>query len=294
MLDNGIIDDPYFLLSNLLNLLTNLTVSVDDPFIALNYVSKPLVILDGWDSITRDLDITTKSRIERSFLSLTDRNIGFMIFITEDLNSTLEQIVDGIIFLEQTFYKSYRLREMSIEKLKGTYTRRPKIPFTLEGGRFKTFSPLSHNIPNYSKPFETIMHTPTHYSSGNPELDKRLNGGYKRGSIVAVEIDEEVDRFVFVPLLAPLVLNFIEQGEGAMVVLSQDQDVSAVTRYLIPYTDNTKLCNLLRVIGSNIKEVTPYVVEIDSKRFLDIYNTWINCYKYLKSRSKGVYSKYRL
>jgi KaiC/GvpD/RAD55 family RecA-like ATPase len=77
--------------------------------------------------------------------TLTERNDGFAIFLTEDLqkSSTLEYLVDGVVLLTQDFYGSYRLREMQIEKLKGTHVTRAKVPFSLQGGRFMTFSRLS-------------------------------------------------------------------------------------------------------------------------------------------------------
>lgn len=285
--ENFLTDSPLFTMTNLLNILANLTARVEDPFVALKGTTKPLVILDVWDSITKEIDLATKIRVEKALLSLTDKHIGFIVFITEDLEDiTLEHMVDGIVRLDQTFYKSYRLREMNIEKLKGTHIVRPKIPFTLEGGRFRTFSAISHSISEKSALFETIDNNKQYYSTGNIELDEKLHGGFKKGSIVSLEIEEEVDRFVFVPLFAPLTLNFIGQGESALIISSQDQHVSAVTRYLVPYAKEDNLNNFLRVIGNDIKEFAPYIASINSKSFYDVYNTWLRFYRDLKSKSK--------
>lgn len=280
-------DSPLFAITNLLNSLTNLTTRVEDPFVALEGPTKPFVILDVWDSIAKEIDTATRIRVEKALLSLTDKHVGFIIFITEELDDTsLEHMVDGIVRLDQTFYKSYRLRDMNIEKLKGTHIIKPKVPFTLEGGRFRTFSAISHSISEKPVLFEAIGHTEQYYSTGNVELDEKLNGGFKKGSIISIEIDEEVDRFVFVPLFAPLALNFVSQGESALIISSQDQHVSAVTRYLIPYARKDDVNNFLRVVGSDTEEFAPYIASIGSRRFHEVYNSWLMLYKNLKSKSK--------
>lgn len=285
--ENFLSESPLFAITNLLNILTNLTPRIEDPFVALKGITKPLIILDVWDSTTKELDLATKIRVEKALLSLTEKHIGFIIFLTEDMEDvTLEHMVDGIVRLDQKFYKSYRLREMNIEKLKGTHIMRPKIPFTLEGGRFRTFSPLSHSISEEPSLFEPIIHNEQYFSSGNIELDEKLNGGFKKGGIISLEIEDEVDRFVFVPLLAPLALNFISQGESALIISSQDQHASAVTKYLIPYTKEDSLNNFLRIVGSDIEEFAPYIASINSKSFHDVYNTWLKFYRDIKNRSK--------
>lgn len=287
-LEHVLIDSPLFSIANLLNTLTNLTTKVEDPFVALKGSSKLLVIFDAWDSITKEIDLVTKIRVEKALLSLTDEHIGLIIFLSEDLEEpTLEHMVDGIVRLEQTFYKSYRLREMNIEKLKGTHVFKPRVPFTLEGGRFRTFSAISHSIPKSPSLFEPIIHSEQYFSTGNIELDNKLNGGFKKGGIISIEAEEEVDRFVFVPLFAPLALNFISQNLAALIISSRDQHVSAVTRYLIPYLKEDQFNNLLRVVGSDIEEFAPYIASIDSKNFYDIYNSWLRFYKDLKNKSKS-------
>ncbi|NOJ29790.1 MAG: hypothetical protein DA328_06450, partial [Nitrososphaeraceae archaeon] len=137
------------------------------------------------------------------------------------------------------------------EKLKGTHISRAKIPFTLEDGRFKTFTRLSHKIShNNLKPFIPVIdNNEFYYSSGNIKLDKKLNGGFRKGSIISVEIEEDVDRFVFVPLFSPIVLNFICQDKGALVISASDQYASAVTKYLSPHVNPERLTKFFRIIG---------------------------------------------
>lgn len=281
------LDDPSFIITNVISSIMNLTPTVKDPFVSLDEHVRPFVILDVWDAITKEVDAPTRIRAEKLLTSMTEKHIGFLVFLTEETeNQTIEYLVDGVTLLTQNFYKSYRLREMYIEKLRGVAISRSKVPFTLDGGRFRVFSKLSHELPKPPKNFIAMSNNERFYSTGNPDLDKRLNGGFKRGSVVSVEIEEDVDRFVFVPVMLPLVLNFISQGNPAFLISAADQDVSAVTRHLIPHIDESMLNKFFRIFATNIEE-SAYVVSLEGKSFNDDYNTWVETYKKLREGAKG-------
>src|SRR5215203_1179845 len=205
-----ILSEASVILNTIMNSLSNRIRKIEDPFIPLKERARPFVILEIWDNITKELDNKDILRIQKILTSLIDKNEGFIIFLTENMDNTdIDNLIDGIITLDQSFYKSYRLREMQIYKLKGTGINRSKIAFTLANGTFRTFSPLSHKI-NFDKTnnFVFLPHKEKTFSTGNQRLDHKLKGGFKKGSIISLEIEEEVDRFAFVPIFVPLVLNF--------------------------------------------------------------------------------------
>jgi hypothetical protein len=282
--------DPSFTITNIINSITKFATRIEDPFVSLKDRVKPFVILDIWDAITKEVDAATRIKAEKMLTSLIERDEGFIVFFTEEMeNSTIEYLVDGVILLTQDFYKSYRLREMRVEKLKGTHISRARVPFTLEGGRFRTFSSLSHKVAiDKAKDFTPISHRDGFYSTGNMDLDDRLNGGFKRGSIISIEIEDEVDRFVFVPIFAPFVLNFISQNNAAVVIPASDQYVSAVTRYLIPHAAEVKIKEFLRIFGgsggstSNNEATLPYLLQRTGKTFAETYDTWLKVYMKLR------------
>jgi hypothetical protein len=145
-----------------------------------------------------------------------------------------------------------------------------------------------------------------------------LKGGFKRGSVISIDIEEKVDRFVFVPILAPIVLNFISQENAALVIPASDQDVSAVTRYLIPFVEEEKVNQFLKIFGainstvieaySTLQSSTgslnkhlpshspsppistlPYHIYKIGKTFDETYNAWIEEYLMLrKSKKNGI------
>jgi hypothetical protein len=279
-----------------MNTLSNRIQKIEDPFMSLKEKPRPFVILEIWDNIIKELDSRDIIRTQKILSSLIDKNGGFIIFLTEDMNNTnIDNLTDGIINLDQSFYKSYRLREMQIYKLKGTGINRSKIAFTLTKGRFRTFSPLSHKI-NFDKTnnFVFFPHKDKTFSTGNQRLDHKLNGGFKKGSIISVEIEEEVDRFVFVPIFVPLVLNFISQRYGALVISAWDQPISAVTRYITPFVNREFLCNFFRIIGKDddIKndvnnERPSYIVPGIESNFMNNFTMWKKQYQELRSKSDG-------
>ncbi|MGD1838807.1 MAG: ATPase domain-containing protein [Nitrososphaeraceae archaeon] len=284
------------ILDQLLNTISNRIQKIEDPFVSLKPKPKPFIILEIWDMITKELDNKDIIRIQKIISSIIDKSDGFVIFLTEDTKNTdIDNLIDGVIILNQSFYKSYRLREMQIYKLKGTAINRSKIAFTLTNGRFMTFSPLSHKI-NFEKTNNFIFfpHSKDEFSTGNRRLDHKLHGGFKKGSIISIEIEQEVDRFVFVPIFVPLILNFISQRYSALVISAWDQAVSAVTRYISPFVNKDLMNKYFRIIGSNNdtkdnlqKKKSKYIVSRIETNFENTFRTWTNEYDKLRNRTDG-------
>ena len=304
---DSMLADPSFILTNIANSISNLTMKIQDPFTSLGESLRPFTILDGWEGIIRELDSAARTKAEKMLTSVINRSEGFIIFLVEETDkSSIEHLVDGVIVLNQNFYGSYRLREMQIEKLKGTHISKAKVPFTLEGGRFRTFSGLSQRLlVNKTSNFVPISHTNQFFSTGSPELDHKLNGGFKRGTVISIEIQEDVDRFVFVPILAPLILNFISQDNAAFVIPASDQYGSAVAKYIIPYAPKEKVTKFLKIfsstddssfkenaeISTSLVDTTTddasYLLLNTEKTFSQTFILWLDARKKLKQNSHG-------
>ena len=293
-----ILSEASVILNTIMNTLTNRIQKIEDPFIPLKEKPRPFIILEIWDNITNELDNNDIIRTQKILSSLIDKNGGFIIFLTEDMNNTdMDNLIDGIITLDQSFYKSYRLREMQIYKLKGTGINRSKIAFTLANGMFRTFSPLSHKI-NFDKKnnFVFLPHKEKIFSTGNQRLDNKLHGGFKKGSIISLEIEEEVDRFAFVPIFVPLVLNFVSQSYGALVISAWDQHTLAVTRYITPFVNKKFLNKYFKIIGranetkkdkKHSEQISSYIIPGIESDFLTTFNMWEKEYEDLRTRTDG-------
>jgi KaiC/GvpD/RAD55 family RecA-like ATPase len=304
---DSMLADPSFILTNIANSISNLTMKIQDPFSSLEESPRPFTILDGWEGITRELDSTARTKAEKMLTSIINRSEGFIVFLVEEIDkSSIEYLVDGVVVLNQDFYRSYRLREMQIEKLKGTHISRAKVPFTLEGGRFRTFSGLSQrHLISKTNNFVPTSHSNGFFSTGSPELDHKLNGGFKKGTVISIEIEEDVDRFVFVPILAPLILNFISQDHAAFVIPASDQYGSAVAKYITPYAPKDKITKFLRIFSSadgsskvsasyesSTSPIDPledisFLLLNTEKTFSQTFVLWLNTRKKLGQESQG-------
>ena len=281
----SVLADPSFIISGIVNAISNSSKKIDDPFLSSEISKKPFIILDVWDSVSRELEPIQRMRAEKLLTSMVEKYEGFIIFLSEQTDTaSLEYLVDGVIETSQHYYKTYRIREVSLEKLKGVPIRRPKIPFTLQEGRFTAFSRLVHEKQNPSK-FIFIPNSESRFSTGNVGLDSKLSGGFKKGSIVGIEIDSDVDRFAFVPLLAPLTLNFISQDNPVLISSSADQDIDAVVNYLSPYVESEKLKNF-KIFGHGFGTSSEYVVEREGVDFETTHTKWIKTYNALKETKK--------
>jgi KaiC/GvpD/RAD55 family RecA-like ATPase len=284
--EDAILGDPSFVISAIVNAIANSSKKVKDPFLALESVKKPFIILDVWDSVSREMNTLERMRAEKLLTSLAEKYDGFIIFLSEQQDTaSLEYLVDGVIETSQHYYKTYRIREISLEKLKGVPIKRPKIPFTLQNGRFQSFSNLRSNTKSVSK-FVATPNPDSRYSTGSKDFDSKLNGGFRKGSVIGIEIDSDVDRFAFVPLLSPLALNFMAQNNSVLISSSSDQDVSAVVDYLIPYGDKESLLKNFRIFGHTFGTKSDYIIEREGLDFESINKEWQKTYSDLKKKNR--------
>ncbi len=283
--EDAVLTDPSFVISAIVNAIANSSKKVKDPFLALESVRKPFIILDVWDSVSREMNALDRMRAEKLLTSLAEKYDGFIIFLSEQQDTaSLEYLVDGVIETSQRYFKTYRIREVSLEKLKGVPIKRPKIPFTLQNGRFQSFSNLRSNMRSISK-FIPSPDSDARYSTGSKDFDLKLNGGFRRGSVIGIEIDSDVDRFAFVPLLSPIALNFMVQNNSVLISSSSDQDVSAVVNYLTPYADKDALKNF-RIFGHTFGTKSDYIIEREGVDFESSNKEWQNTYRTLKENDK--------
>ena len=94
------------------------------------------------------------------------------------------------------------LRTIDILKMRGSRLEKTKCVFTLERG-FEVFETIRSDLSRDSTPIEGIADSPNRYSTGLAELDKILSGGYSKGDIVLVEVDQNVSAMEYSIALLP-------------------------------------------------------------------------------------------
>jgi len=283
-------NDPSFLLAELVNRISNTVATINDPFVSDEELKKPFIIMDIWDSLTMELTPQMRINAEKIVTSLVDKHNGFVVFLSDKKEtSSLEQLVDGVIQTSKLYVENFMMREILIKKLMGIEIRISKIPFSFRNGKLTAFSRFSYFNLQHKK-FEPISDSENRFSTGNQSFDDKIGGGFKKGSIIGIEIDSDVDRYAFVPFLLPIVLNFLNHNNSALLSLSSDQNAEAYLQHISPHVDEQKLLENFRLYCHTFGDTTSEIIldRSNEQNFELAHKNWLNYYEQLKAKQKCV------
>ena len=139
-------------------------------------------------------------------------------------------VADGILLLKKNHLEGGRhLRLLEIVKMRGTPTPETQTVFTLKDG-FKAFPPFKAKPIDKPQRFKPQHDTEQFFSTGSPDLDVMLGGGYPTGSTALIEIEEHISLLQYQLIVVPTLWNFLTQGRGVIVIPSAGLDHNRVTR----------------------------------------------------------------
>lgn len=263
-------------------------------------LEEPFIVADSWDAIAKELERKVRMGIEKELVEMVKDLNGRIVFVSEETEqTTLDFLVDGVltladveVFGEAALSELSRLeerwaREILLNKLRGVRRDNKKYTFTLEGGRFRYFPRFKGEFP---EKFEAIPDpNGDAISTGIPDLDRLLQGGYESGSNVLLEVQHGVGN-EFEHLIWPTVVNALILGRGAIVTPPEGGDLSARLRALIERTDKKALDNLVFAekvtegsSGQPMRKNTLPIFPGDVERS---FEAWFEKIKELKRRTK--------
>ncbi len=234
--------------------------SIEDVLISILGRSKDskgelLIVLDSWDSIVSKLDATERMKTEQSLLVIAEANNVKLIFVSEDERlSASDYFVDAVVKLEDDEKDGMRIRRLVWKKLRGTRIPHRSSLYTLEGGRVTIFDPTSVKYAGEypSKKFQAIPNPRGKFSSGSKDLDEFLEGGYRTGSNVTLEMDNRIGVNWHVPLVVSSEMNFLANGCAMFILPSGNRPPQAIKDNLLPYFPEEVLQKSLRVAQYNL------------------------------------------
>ena len=167
---------------------------------------------------------------------------------SERIGVSIEEFVaDGVIVLKKDDYEGRLLREIEIEKLRGTRFENQRFLFTLNKG-FQVFPPFSHKEVENPPKFEPTRGTKTHYPSGIPELDEILGGeGYPRGCSVLYELGENVPMEALDAVVNPTIASFIMRDRGFITVPLIEYGPEDIRKMISSFTGEEKFDKSARI-----------------------------------------------
>jgi KaiC/GvpD/RAD55 family RecA-like ATPase len=228
---------------------------------------KPLIVVDSIDSLsiatTRSLNwLANKFELERRLTDFARKVNSDILMVTEQVElDSLDYLVDGVVYLERTDIAGHDIRKIHLNKLRGVSLSQSKYPFTLQNGRFKSFGSFRVSYPS-----ETIIPEPVQdpvaskISTGIPDFDRILGGGYQKGSFNLFEMKSGVGDS-FYSLLLPTFINHLNLERAMFCMPSEGTSVETERSMITPFSGVHRFKD--QFVGFDTRErdakVVPYV-----------------------------------
>jgi KaiC/GvpD/RAD55 family RecA-like ATPase len=198
-------------------------------------IKSPIIIIDSWDAIASFMDREARLNNERVLQTWRERAGAKLIFISEQpTDATLDFLVDGIVELKQSYYNNVKIRQIFLQKLRGTRITRASYLYTLENSMFHSFAPYQpikfepcrRDTAEVSK-----LSTGDNIGTGYPMLDASLGSGFPRKGLVLIELDSHVNMTIAMIFLQKIVSNFVSSGNPVLLQPVNWMEPSSVLRF---------------------------------------------------------------
>lgn len=236
-------------------------------------IKSPVIIIDSWDAIASFMDKEARLNNERVLQTWRERAGAKLIFISEHPeDTTLDFLVDGIVELKQSHYKSVKVREIFLLKLRGVRIERSSYIYTLDNSVFRSFAPyrpVKFKPGSRKKNLSDGIATAEHIRSGYSVLDGSLGGGFPRKGVVLLELDSHVNTAVAMAFLERIVSNFVSGGNPVLFQPFDWMDPHAIMNYLGPCMPAGKK-NLFKILWmGRVSGMSNNIISPDKKRQAD-------------------------
>ncbi len=186
--------------------------------------SSPLIVIDTWDAVGDFMDkeaLMTNAKILQIW---RQRARAKLIFVLESVEEVIfDNLVDGVIELEEGYVNHRRTRRIHLSKLRGVKIERPYSFFTLNQGVFHSFDqydPLIWANKSLADVNNSLVGRPIVTNNGdstNP-VEDILNGNIPKHAIVNVELDPTISSKSILPFIIRMVAGYSRKND-AMVTL---------------------------------------------------------------------------
>ena len=208
-------------------------------------VRSPLIIVDSWDGIASFMDRESRLNNERVLQTWLERAGGRLILVSEGNEITpLDYLVDGIVTLKSTKFNDINLREMILTKLGGINIKKNSFLYSLNNGIFKIYESSNY----YDLIFEQSLRSPKNKTStrkiekidsGHFSLNKDLNGGFTKNSIVLLEYDANIEIKYVILFLFNFFINSINNSHIVLLDNKIAKDVTCILNLIRLYIVNS-------------------------------------------------------
>jgi KaiC/GvpD/RAD55 family RecA-like ATPase len=198
-------------------------------------IKSPIIIIDSWDAIASFMDREARLNNERVLQTWRERAGAKLIFISEQpADTTLDFLVDGIVELKQSYYNNVKIRQIFLQKLRGTRITRASYLYTLENSIFHSFvpyQPIKFEPHRRNAARVSELSIGDNIGSGYPMLDASLGSGFPRKGLVLLELDSHVNMMIAMIFLQRIVSNFVSSGNPVLLQPVNWMEPSSILRF---------------------------------------------------------------
>jgi KaiC/GvpD/RAD55 family RecA-like ATPase len=213
-------------------------------------VKNPVIIIDSWDSVASLMDREARLNNERVLQTWRERAKAKLIFTTEEsVESSLENIVDGVVELNYELIDGLRTRSLFLKKLRGIPIKRSVYFFTLKDKIIQCFH--SYDARDFkimikeTNSKEKNIHSQI-LQSGYQDLDSHFGTPLPQNGLVTIEKQDVISNDTLLLFLNDLLQNFsrmnyslvLDSALGTMLLETfKSGNASQKKLYLIDDTD---------------------------------------------------------
>lgn len=210
---------------------------------------KALLVVDSLEGVTHKYGLEMEEFVMCLQKDLVENSNTNVVMILEKPEAGgIEYLVDGLLSFSREELDERRVRHMRLDKLRATAIPRPRYAVTLAGGRFEALgvAPRSELMPG-PQPWRAVPDSEKTYSTGTPDFDALLGGGFRKGSYNGFEIDVNVSIDDYYLLFVPPFLNFLAQGRGILGILAGGESPEKLRELLTTYVPPSTFDNRVRI-----------------------------------------------
>ncbi|MFW9809635.1 MAG: ATPase domain-containing protein [Candidatus Thorarchaeota archaeon] len=202
-----------------------------------------VAIIDSWSDFIMPIRSEMQYEIQQSLIFAARKEGKNLVLVTEgdweeSYQRPLYHSADAIVRLRKLRKDQRLYRQLTIEKMRTLPIEQDSFLFTLNKGRFTYIPWYVHQFPPITVERESIKDpSNSRISSGNRSLDMILGGGFEKGKLSLIEVENLAAPYletIYIPFLS----NQLQLGRPAVILLpegwSPDQFMQGLSHFIDP------------------------------------------------------------
>ncbi|MGQ9582231.1 MAG: gas vesicle protein GvpD P-loop domain-containing protein [Thermoplasmatota archaeon] len=235
------------------------------------------LIIDSLDGLAEKYDLSLPKIAFALQKDLVENSNARIMLVLESESRIVDYMVDGVINMDMGEVDRRRVRECTIEKLRGEQVTQHRYLFTLQDGRFRHFAPFSAPAQYRPDGWEVVPDASGVFSTGNSSLDSLLGGGIPKGSNVMLELTNNIPESVWRMLIFPLALNSAAQGKGVMMIPPGDSmadEFHAMMNHVLGKDSVARLMRVAEMLYPTRNQDKPHIVTLEFEEIKKDFDKW--------------------